>query len=222
MAGSIAVGLVMINSYDGVKIGLFKYDMTEGFVDKAKAAVTDICGQKNFFNKRIPNSPIVSFWNVNDNGKRLYELPEFREYINFVKPHIQEYLKELGIQEDDAVVTAMWGVHYKHGEYVKRHNHIYDHYRKGSGRHPTGNDVLAILLYLNKPDKSGNLFIESDNGKEHEFDLKGGDVIMFPSSSAWHRTDPNQSNEDKFVVGIEIVMKWVTDDELVGKSLEEL
>jgi hypothetical protein len=212
----------MFQSYDGVKIGLFKYAMPSGFAEQAILSVMDICNQTNNVNTKIPKSPIISFWNYRDNGKRLYDLPEFKDYITFIKPHIRDYLKELGVSEDDAVITAMWGVHYKPGQFVQRHNHTYSDYRKGASKPASDNDVLAILLYLNKPDKSGNLFIESSNGVEHEFDLKGGDVIMFPSSLSMHRTDPNESNEDKFVVGIEIVMKWVTDDELIGKTLEEL
>ena len=218
----------MIKSFDGVKVGLFKYDMPNGFADSVISCVKDICSQPNIVNKTIVNSPIVSFWNINDNGKRLYDLPEFKDYLTFIKPHIQEYLKELEVPEDQAVVTAMWGVHYKPSQFVRRHNHAYGDYkknpRKKRSQHnvTTDNDVLAILLYLNKPVNSGNLFIETTDGIEHEFDLKAGDVIMFPSFSLMHRTDPNNSNEDKFVVGIEIVMKWVTDDQLVGKMVKEL
>lgn len=218
----------MIKTIDGVKVGLFKFDMAKEFTETAISSVNDICSQPNTFNKRIQHSPIVSFWNLNDNGKRLYDMSEFKEYLTFVKPHIQEYLQALNIPEADAIVTAMWGVHYKPTQYVKRHNHAYGDYKKLSGKernrhnNTTDNDVLAVLLYLNKPNDSGNLFIETPNGVEHEFDLKAGDVIMFPSFSLMHRTDPNNSNEDKFVIGIEIVMKWVTDDKLVGKTIGEL
>lgn len=218
----------MIETYGGVKIGLFNFEMTKEFAQTAISSVVNICSQPNVTNKRIPKSPTVSFWNKSDNGKRLYDLPEFKDYLTFIKPHIQEYLKVLGVSEDQAVVTAMWGVHYKPGQFVKRHNHAYGDYqndpRKKRSEHniKTDNDVLAVLLYLNKPDKSGNLFIETIDGIEHEFDLKAGDVIMFPSFSLMHRTDPNESNDDKFVVGIEIVMKWVTTDVLVGKLVKEL
>ncbi|NDB61337.1 hypothetical protein EB001_23300 [bacterium] len=218
----------MIETYDGVKIGLFKYNMTKDFAEEAISTVIDICSKPNINNKRISDSPIVSFWNLNDSGKRLYDLPIFKDYLSFIKPHIQEYLKELGVVEDQAILTAMWGVHYKPNQFVKRHNHAYGDYKKNPRKKrsehivKSDNDVLAILLYLNKPNNSGNLFIETPNGIEHEFDLKAGDVIMFPSFSLMHRTNPNLSNEDKFVVGIEIVMKWVTDDTLVGKTIGEL
>jgi hypothetical protein len=228
VARPISDGLGMIKTIDDVKVGLFKFDMSKEFAENAISFVIDICSQPNVFNKKIEHSPIVSFWNLNDKGKRLYDMPEFKEYLTFIKPHIQEYLQALNIPEDDAIVTAMWGVHYKPTQFVKKHNHAYGDYTKSSGKkrtehnNTTDNDVLAILLYLNKPDNSGNLFIEMPNGNEHEFDLKGGDVIMFPSFSLMHRTNPNQSNEDKFVIGIEIVMKWVTDDILVGKTIGEL
>lgn len=218
----------MIKTFGDVKIGLVRYNMTPGFAKAAISSVIDICSQPNITNKLIDNSPTVSFWNINDNGKRMYDLPQFKDYLTFIKPHIQEYLKELSIPEDQAVVTAMWGVHYKPKTFVKRHNHAYGDYKKSPRKKrsdhlvKTDNDVLAILLYLNKPENSGNLFIETVDGVEHEFDLKGGDVIMFPSFSLMHRTNPNNSNEDKFVVGIEIVMKWVTDNQLVGKRVEEL
>lgn len=218
----------MIETIDGVKIGLFKYDMTEETRQSTISCVIDICSQPNIYNKTIDNSPIVSFWNLNDNGKRLYDLSEFKNFLKSIKPNIQEYLKALNISEDDAVITAMWGVHYKPTQFVRRHNHAYGDYKKSPGKkrsehnNTTDNDVLAILLYLNKPDNSGNLFIEMPNGVEHEFDLKSGDVIMFPSFSLMHRTSPNNSNEDKYVVGIEIVMKWVTDDKLIGKTVGEL
>lgn len=212
----------MIKSFDDVKVGLFKYDMSNEFANSAITCVKEICEQSNVFCSSIPNCAKISFWNDVDTGKRLYDLPAFKDYLSFVKPHIREYLTALGISEDDAVVTAMWGVHYKPDQFVQRHNHTYEDYHKGPYKKVTNNDVLAILLYLNKPDNSGNLFIETSDGIEHEIDLKGGDIIMFPSSSTMHRTNPNKSKEDKFIVGIELVMKWVTDDNLVGKMLEEL
>lgn len=200
---------------------IVKYDMSDGFADKAIACVRDICGQTNVFNKRIPHSPIVSFWNLDDNGKRLYDRPEFKDYLTFIKPHIQDYLRELNISEDDAVVTAMWGVHYKPTQFVRRHQHTYNDYKKSPHKFTTPNDVLAVLLYLNKPGNSGNLFIEMPDGSEKEIDMSAGDVIMFPSMS-YHWTTPNESQENKYVVGIEIIMKWSTDDQLVGKTIGEL
>lgn len=212
--------MVMFKIYDDVKIGLFNYNMSSEFISNAIQSVRDVCSQPTILNNE--KTPIISFWNREDNGKRLYDKSEFKEYIKFIKPHIRSYLKELNVAENDAVVTAMWGVHYKPKQFVPRHNHTYDDYRKGSIKKTTDNDVIAILLYLKKPCNSGNLFIETKNNLEFEFNLKAGDIIMFPSSSTWHRTDINESGDEKFIVGIEIVMKWVTDDVLVGKTLEEL
>ena len=228
MARSITDGLVMFKLYDNITIGRFKYDMPESFAEDAISAVTDICSQPNVFCDGISNSPVVSFWNVNDKGKRLYDLPVFKDYLTFVKPLIRDYLKELNLSEDDAVVAAMWGVHYKPNQFVQKHNHEYTDYirspfeKRGKHKVSTDNDILAILLYLNKPDNSGNLFIQSKKGIKHEFDLKAGDIIMFPSYSSIHWTEPNLSEEEKFVVGIEIVMKWVTSNVIVGKTIEEL
>ena len=200
---------------------IIKYDMSKDFQDKAISCIEHICNQLNVFNKRIPNSPIVSFWNIDDDGRRLYDCPEFKDYLTFVKPHIQDYLKELELPVDEAMVTAMWGVHYKTGQYVRRHQHTYNDYKKSPHKFTTPYDVFAVLLYLNKPEHSGNLFVETSDGIQKEIDLKDGDVIMFPSMQ-YHWTSPNKSQESKYVVGIEIIMKWSTDDELIGKPLGEL
>lgn len=200
---------------------IVKYDMPDGFLDKAKSCVEDICSKPNVQDKTVPTVPVVSFWNMNDNGKRLYNRPEFNDYLTFVKPHIQDYLKELGISEDEAIVTAMWGVHYKPTQFVGKHNHTYNDYKKSPHKFKTPNDVLAVLLYLNKPENSGNLFIELSDGSEKEIDTGAGDVIMFPSM-LYHWTSPNNSQESKYVLGIEIIMKWSTDDKLIGKTIGEL
>ena len=151
----------------------------------------------------------------------MYDCPEFKDYLTFVKPHIQDYLKELELPLDEAMVTAMWGVHYKTGQYVRRHQHTYNDYKKSPHKFTTPYDVFAVLLYLNKPEHSGNLFIETPDGIQKEIDMQPGDVIMFPSMQ-YHWTSPNKSQESKYVVGIEIIMKWSTDDELVGKTIGEL
>ena len=80
---------------------IIKYDMSKDFQDKAISCIEHICNQFNVFNKRIPNSPIVSFWNIDDDGRRLYDCPEFKDYLTFVKPHIQDYLKELELPLDE-------------------------------------------------------------------------------------------------------------------------
>jgi len=221
----------MIESIDDVKIGFFKYDMPPGFAEEAISCVAEICKEPNIYLDIIPNAPSASLWSENDNGRKLNELPIFRDFVSFVKPHIIEYLKELGIEKSDAFVVGMWGVHYKPKQFVVRHNHVYSDIamkHKGSSfikrqphKNSNQNDMMSILLYLNKPDNSGNLLIEMPNGIEREFDLKGGDVIMFPSHSLWHRTQPNESNEDKFVVVLELGMKWITDD-IIGTALEDL
>lgn len=221
----------MIETYDGIKVGMFKYDMPEGFQESAISYVTEICRQPNMFLNIVPNAPVASLWNDNESDKRLYKLPLFSDFIGFVKPHLVEYLNSLGINESDAFVVGMWAVHYKPTQYVIKHNHVYsDCSDKHNGsiiqRKPhidsTENDMISVLLYLNKPNNSGNLFIETPNGKEHEFDLKQGDVIMFPSYSLMHRTSPNESREDKFVIVLDLAMKWVTNEHMIGECLANI
>ena len=220
MAGSISDGLVMIKTIDDTKIYLTKYDITDKFIESVIPRIIETCNHKNLF-ANIPNAASVSFWNVDDSGKKVYDWLEMKDFLTFIKPHIRTYIKELNISEDDMMITAMWCNRYKPNTFVIKHNHTYNDYKRGSHNFKTSNDVLGVLLYINKPDNSGNLFIETSDGIEHEFDLKGGDVIIFPSMLQ-HRTSPNKSKDDKFVIGIEIMMKWVTDENLVGKTLGEL
>ncbi len=223
----------MIEEYDGIMIGKFKYDMPEGFVESAISHVIEICQKPNIFVENIvPTAPSSTLWSVDDRDKRLYELPLFKDFLTFIKPHILTYVQALGIIQEEAYVVGMWAVHYKPTQFVQKHNHVYSdcstNYSGGTfikrevHKNSSENDMVSIILYLNKPDNSGNLFIEMPNGVEHEFDLKAGDIIMFPSYSLMHRTSPNESNEDKYVIVLELAMKWITDDPMVGKTLEDI
>lgn len=220
----------MITTINGISIGRYEYDMSKEFTDSAIDCVIDACKQPNMY-PSIPNTPAASLWSEDDSGRKLHELPLFKDFLSTIKPMLQEYLKFIGVNENDAVITAMWGVHYKQNECVVKHNHVYSDCKKNEKgsfikrvphKRSTKNDIISILLYLNKPKNSGNLLIEDAMGIEHEFDLKGGDIIMFPSYAYQHRTLPNKSEEDKFVIVLEVVMKWVTDDEIEGKTLEQL
>ena len=213
----------MIRTIAGVKVAQYFYPMPEGFADAAIAYSIEICKKPNVFHDMmkqkvghkvsvdlISNSPNATLWNVDDNDKRLFRLPLFKDFLSFLKPHMLNYIKELEIDEKDVNVVGMWAVHYKPKQFVARHNHFYsDCAKRQDGtfieriphKSSNQNDMISILLYLNKPIASGNLFIEMPDGDAHEFDLKAGDVIMFPSYSLMHWTSPNESDEDKFEIG---------------------
>lgn len=130
-----------------------------------------------------------TFHNKEEIGKNLHEWEEFSEFIEFIKPHYVLYLKELGLDYEDINFIAMWANRYPKGSYAWPH------------KHTENNDLLDILFYIQIPEGSGDLHIE-ENGNDYRIGIEEGDVVIFPSGLN-HWTDPNQSDIDRLLVGIE-------------------
>lgn len=147
-------------------------------------------------------------------GRTLYLWPEFKEYLNFIKPYIRNYIKDLGQSEEDYYVSDMWTNRYPPGTFIVRHKHpnIYD-------ERPaliTKNEAISIVLGIRKPKNSGNLVIEIPNElneiTEYEVFSEEGEVILFPGA-LFHKTSPNQSDEDKFTIVLELILKSCADSQ---------
>lgn len=165
-----------------------KYPKTDDLASKVLPKLYEITTQPNKTPQFIRGG-MCSFHNVDEAGKRLNEWDEFREFMDFVQPHIDAYVNSLGLQK--VAFEGMWANRYPPGTFVIKHDH-----KTLSGRQVT---FIGVLFYIQKPENSGNLFIE---GKE--IDIEQGDVIMFETSME-HWTEPNKSSTDKFVIGMELV-----------------
>mgnify|MGYP003351093141 FL=1 len=165
----------------------FNYPHTDQLREMVIDKLYDITSKPNLSPHFIPGG-ICSFNNMSSPGRKLHEWEEFKDYLDFIQPYLKQFLDQLNIK---AKFEAMWVNRYPPGTYVVKHDH-----RKLSGRDTT---FIGVLFYIKKPPNGGNLFIENK-----EIDMWQGDVIIFESSKE-HWTSPNNSSEDKFVIGMEFV-----------------
>ena len=139
-------------------------------------------------------SPVVSggactFFNHNTEGRELNKVEDFNELAGFIHKH---YLKYMDITNQDSskmMLAGMWANRYPTGAYARKHNHTME------------NDVADILFYLQKPEDSGDLYLEIDN-IEYRIGVNEGDLIIFPGGYN-HWTDPNKNQKDRLVIGVE-------------------
>lgn len=137
-----------------------------------------------------------SFFNDDGSGKVLQTWPEFREYIDYIRPAFYDYVDSLGLNKEEAWLRGMWANNYVTGAYAKKHSHKLD------------TEVFGILFYLQKPENSGDLYIEIPQNElveEYKANIEEGDIIIF-SSGLVHWTDPNINVKEKIVIGMEITL----------------
>ena len=70
------------------------------------------------------------------------------------------------------------------------------------------------------------MLFRSDTSYEYEVPMSEGDVVIF-QNTLYHWTIPNKSNEDKFVIGIEMCQRHIMNEKtteygIEQKTLEEL
>ena len=95
-------------------------------------------------------------------------------------------------------MSGMWANRYPTLSYAKRHNHSRD------------DDVIDIIFNIKKPERSGDLFLKIDNN-EYRLGIDEGDLIIFPGVLE-HWTDPNQSGEDRIIIGLEYHLRGGYND----------
>jgi hypothetical protein len=118
-----------------------------------------------------------SFFNKDNSGRNLYLWDELSSYLDFIRPHVNNYIKSINMNEDDYCVTAMWSNNYPPGTYVQRHRHTYI-FENSLPKFYSQNDMIAVILYLEKPENSGNLILEipQDNSYfDYEVEMDEGD-----------------------------------------------
>jgi hypothetical protein len=177
-------------------------ELYETVIDKIKS----ITSQPNNFPGFIANGS-CSFHNKDGDGRKLYEWKEFKDFIPFLKQNVRDYLESISIQEQDAPIAGMWANRYPPGTFVARHNH------NDLNRHKTL--IIGALFYLKTQRNAGELVIDIPNYGEYNVSMNEGDIVIFQSSLD-HWTTPNNSDSDKYVIGLELVVG------MEGKKLDEI
>lgn len=164
----------------------------------------DITNQPNNFPKFIVNGS-CSFHNKKDSGKQIYDWPEMKSLVTFFKENVREYLKSICVNENDCSVAGMWANRYPPGTFVDRHNHSKKEKQI----------VIGVLHYIRKDKDAGNLVIDIPDYGDFTVDMNEGDTVIFQSSLD-HWTSVNRSENDKYVIGLELIV----DNN--GKRLDEI
>lgn len=194
----------MILEIGSTKILKTSYTDTNELYKSAIDKIKDITEQPNDLPSFIVNGS-CSFHNKDGEGRKLYEWEEFKDFMPFLKQNVRDYLESTSIQ--DATIAGMWANRYPPGTFVARHNH--------NGLKSDKNTVIGALLYLKKERNAGELVIDIPNYGEYNVNMNEGDLVIFQSSLD-HWTTPNNSDSDKYVIGLELVVGTE------GKQLDEI
>lgn len=179
------------------------------------SALTNLPQQIGSHNQSsMRNGGICSYNAVRD----LHKLPEFKDLVEFINCHVAEYWVSLGYtQKRKPQVLEMWANFYPNSSYIERHDH----------------SPMPVVgsFYLKKPPESGNLCFENpqevllkhqplekiyrlersnyDSMLDHEVEVYEGDLVLFPGYLK-HYTQPNQSNQDRVIIGVMLDQNYRT------------
>jgi uncharacterized protein (TIGR02466 family) len=142
----------------------------------------------------------------------LQEHVDLLDLTDFVNTEISKFWEELNFSKDGPNVFQIWANRYPPGSYIDAHNHS-----------PI---TLTASFYLKKPDNSGEIVFENPLSTllKHQptrelnnldsyhtmFDttinVEEGELVIFPG---WltHKTQENKSNEDRIIIGFNVVAK---------------
>jgi uncharacterized protein (TIGR02466 family) len=139
--------------------------------------------------------------------RNLQSMPELQGLLEFLTEHVNAYWQHLNYSGKPAIVE-MWANRYAPGSFIDTHNHS-----------PV---PLTSSFYLKKNKDSGNLVFEHPNEVilkhqpysfnnrssyhqlfDYEVPVEEGDLVIFPSYLR-HKTMPNQSTEDRIIIGTNI------------------
>lgn len=144
-------------------------------------------------------------------GRQPNSWPELNELIDFIKPHIVDFMNILEKPINNWNMNACWIMVYPRGSFIKEHAHSPE------------DDAITIIFYLKRPENSGDLFLRTDSSgsflgiNDNSGDDKGqgviykvetnqGDVIMHTGNIP-HWTTENNTDEEKISVIIDISYK---------------
>lgn len=207
MAGSFTVGLgIVILDVGSTKILRTNFLGSQELFENIFSKLEHITSQPNKLPDFIKNGS-CSFHNVEEDGKKLYEWEEFKDFIPFLKEHVRDYLDSISVPEADVSIAGMWANRYPPGTYVFKHNH--------NNMSVDKRLIIGALFYIHMEENAGNLVIDIPQFGEYNVKMSQGDVVIFQSSLD-HWTTPNKSNNDKYVIGLELVVG------VDGKQLDEI
>jgi hypothetical protein len=186
----------MILEIGTTKILRTRYKHTNELYEVVSDKIKDITNQPNNFPMFIVNGR-CSFHNKDDAGRKLYEWEDFKDFVLFLKQNVRDYLESIDIQEQDAPIAGMWANRYPPGTFVTRHNH--NELKKEK------TIIIGALFYIKTEENAGDLVIDIPSYGEYNANMSQGDVIIFQSSLD-HWTTPNRSDNDKYVIGLELVV----------------
>jgi hypothetical protein len=191
----------MIEDIGGTKILKTSYpktsDLYVSVADKLKA-ITEQPNRLTWFIEK----GVCSYHNEDDEGKQVYRWPEFKDLIDFLRDNIKEYLNNISVDEQDVVVTGMWVNRYPPGAYIVRHNHDEIQNRD---QFVNKGIIIGLVYYIRKDENAGSLVIDIPNYGKYNTNMEEGDVIIF-NSSLYHWTTPNLCENDKYTIGLEVVI----------------
>ena len=96
-------------------------------------------------------------------------------------------------------IENVWFNIYKKGGYVREHNHIPNDFSKHYEYHANPNKHLSAVYNVKRPFDSGNFYLN-----QSKINMNEGDFFAFTSNDM-HYTTPNQSNEDRIAISINLI-----------------
>ena len=169
-----------------------------------------------------------------DNGslttnEKLLDLPKLKDLHGKITKSLEECVYKVLMFENNVrpIITSSWCVINKPKDWSPPHKHY--------------NNNLSAILYLNKPEKSGEiLFHREDVGVTDRFSTQmvynfkeqnhfnshigstattTGDMIIFPSSLN-HSVQQNESNEDRIEIALNVFLEGIFDEKLASVNLK--
>ena len=186
----------MIETVGNSKILKTSYPNTSDLYLSVADKLKNVTEQPNKLLWFIENG-ICSYHNESNEGRELYRWSELKDLVEFLKDNIKQYLDVISVNENDVAVTGMWANRYPPGTFIVKHDHNYLNQKNSI--------IIGIVYYIRKDDTAGSLVIDIPDYGEYNTDMNEGDVILFDSTLK-HWTIPNQSDKDKYTIGLEIVV----------------
>ena len=186
----------MIETIGNTKILRASYANTSDLYVSVADKLKSITEQPNTLLWFIENG-ICSYHNEDDAGRQVYLWPELKDLVEFLKDNIKEYLKIISVNDQDVAVTGMWVNRYPPGTFIVKHNHNYLNEKNSV--------IIGIVYYIKKDETAGSLVIDIPGYGKYNTKMQEGDIIIFDSTLE-HWTVPNQSDTDKYTIGLEVVL----------------
>lgn len=140
--------------------------------------------------------------------RNFHKLEQLQTLVKWIELQSLDYWKIIGYDNKQVPgVYEMWANVYKTDSYIESHNHSPIH--------------MTASFYLQMPEGGGNLVFENPlstllkhqpydldairytNVFDYEVTVNTGDLVIFPGYLT-HKTKPNNSNQDRIILGANI------------------